>query len=427
MIRYFTDPVLQDATIGSMLMCLSSALIGVLVFLRKRSLLGEALSHAAYPGVVASVWIGSTLALVPVGLLPLLILIGASVSALAGLWMIDWLDKRFRVKSDAALCLVLSVFFGVGVLLASYLQSTHALSARLIQVFLYGQAATLMHAHVIVYAILAAVTVIALCLFHHPLRILLCDPSYAKSIGMRAKALDSLVFALLVFAIVIGMRSMGVVLMAGMLIAPAVGARQWTHRLSWLFALAGLFGAISGFVGNYLSVEIPRGFSLPTGPMILLCASTIALFSLLFAPSRGVLSRCWRIFAFRQQCRAENILKYLWKQGDRKVELKELQQRHSLSSIWIHWLMHRLKKQGWVKLGMLTEDGRMKGERLVRLHRLWEVYLVSLGQGREKVHCSAEEMEHILTADIEKELTALLNDPRYDPHHQPIPRQTEGV
>ncbi len=95
--------------------------------------------------------------------------------------------------------------------------------------------------------------------------------------------------------------------------------------------------------------------------------------------------------------------------------------------MWIRWLMHRLTKQGWVKQGLLTEDGRMKGEQLVRLHRLWEVYLVSLGQGREKVHCSAEEMEHILTPEIEKELTALLNDPRQDPHHQPIPRPTEGI
>jgi manganese/zinc/iron transport system permease protein len=70
----------------------------------------------------------------------------------------------------------------------------------------------------------------------------------------------------------------------------------------------------------------------------------------------------------------------------------------------------------------LTESGEREGARIVRLHRLWELYLVDvLGMGVERVHRSAEEIEHILTPELEERLSRILNDPSEDPHHQPIP------
>ncbi len=430
--HYFTDPVLQAPTIGSMLMCLSSALVGVLMFLRKRSLLGEALSHAAYPGVVVSILIMATFFPLASDFAALGILIGAFLSSLLGVCVIEILERRFRVKNDAALCFVLSVFFGFGVLVASRIQFTHALWYKMAQIFLYGQAATMTDVHMWIYGVLAIFLALVLVLLYRQIAMLIFDRDFSKAAGIAARSIDSLLLILLVLAIVIGIRSVGVVLMAGMLIAPAVAARSLSHRLWAVFLFAAAIGAVSGFLGNYLSVEIPSWgtrqgwdwkFSLPTGPMILLSASAICLLSLFFAPQNGLVSRFLRILRFRQQCRAENLMKFLWRSGpDGKASLTEIQRWQPISFLQI-W---RLKRQGWIEESpknvlRLTKDGSLRAARIVRLHRLWEAYLVYLGQGVEKVHRNAEEMEHIITPELEKELSEILGDPKEDPHSQPIP------
>ncbi len=435
---YVTDPVLQAPTLGSMLMCFSSALVGVIVVLRRRSLLGEALSHATYPGVVLSVLFMATFFSTLQDLAAVAILIGAFLTALLGLWVIEKMELRFRVKNDAALCFVLSVFFGVGVLIASRIQSTHALWYKTVQIFLYGQAATMTDIHVYLYFVLAVMLVAVVLFLYRPIQMAIFDRDFSKTIGLALKSLDTLLFVLLVLAIVIGIRSVGVVLMAGMLIAPAVAARQFSHRLATVFCYAGLIGAASGFLGNYLSIELPelsgesRQFSLPTGPMILLSASAICLLSLLFAPQNGMLSRLIRILRFRAQCRAENLLKSLWRHKETGATRQQIRRWQPLSFLQMGHLLAKLKRQGWIEessshLIKLTHAGHQRGARIVRVHRLWEAYLVFLGQGAEKVHRSAEEMEHIITPELEKELEELLGHPQHDPHAQPIPPKEQTL
>jgi manganese/zinc/iron transport system permease protein len=440
--HYLTDPVLQAPTIGSMLMCLSSALVGVIVFLRKRSLLGEALSHATYPGVVLSVLFMATFFPLSSDWVALAILIGAFLTSLLGLWVIEKMERRFHVKNDAALCFVLSVFFGVGVLVASRIQFTHALWYKTVQIFLYGQAATMTDIHVWIYALLALLLIALLFILYRQIEMVIFDRDFSKTVGVAIRSIDALLFLLLVLAIVIGIRSVGVVLMAGMLIAPAVAARQLSHRLWAVFLFAAAIGAFSGFLGNYLSVEIPEWgnrqgwdwkFSLPTGPMILLSASTLCLFALLFAPQNGLISRLLRILRFREQCMRENLLKYLWRRGIAgDAPLSAIKEWQPLSFFQMRLLVWRLKRQGWIEESAthvirLTKDGRLRAAHIVRLHRLWEVYLVSLGQGAEKVHRSAEEMEHIITPELERELSELLGDPKQDPHAQPIPPKDQTL
>ncbi len=440
-LSYFTDPIFQAPMIGSILMCLSSALIGVLVFLKKRSLLGETLSHAAYPGVVLSVLGLSFLFPGRQDLLPIAVLIGAFLTALLGLWLVDRMEGKWRVKNDAALCFVLSLFFGVGVLCASRVQFSHPLWYKTVQIFLYGQAATMTTIHIFLYAALALFVIVALFLLQTQIAMAIFDKDFSKSVGVRTHGVDTLLFFLLVLSIVIGIRSVGVVLMAGMLIAPAVAARQWTHRLSWVLILAGGIGALSGFFGNYLSIEIPlwatrlgwsESFILPTGPLILLSAASFALFSLLFAPQNGLLTRCVRVMRFRRQCLQENMMKLLWREGDeRGVNFKKLYERQLCSKTSLWFLLRKLKRQGWIERIqgriLLTRDGSLRAARIVRLHRLWEAYLVFLGQGAEKVHHSAEEMEHIISPELEKMLSEQLGDPKRDPHAQPIPSKEETL
>lgn len=408
MLEFFTDPILRAPVLGCMLMGLASGIIGSLVFLQKRSLVGEALSHASYPGAVLGLILAGVFFK---GGLFVGVLLGAFFAGLLALFSIDKIEKRLHISSDAALCLVLSLFFGVGITIASGLQITHALWFRHIQVFLFGQAATMYDAHILLYGGVAFSIILAVVLLFRKLELFHFDPIFAKVVGMQDRMVRSILFVLLTIAIVVGMRSVGVVLMSAMLIAPAAAARQWTKKLSSFFAVSGLLGMCAGFFGIALSVWIPRlvhdsHLALPTGPMIVLSGTAICLFSLFFAPENGFFSRHLRVTRFRLRCKQENILKALYK--NRSIE----------PHVYLLW---RMRMKGWVEGEKLTESGYKVAQNLVRLHRLWEVYLVHMGQESDRVHHSAEEMEHILTPEIEQELSALLDHPEQDPHDQPIP------
>lgn len=427
---YFVDPLLRAPTLGSMLMGIASSLVGVVLVLNKRSLLGEALSHAAYPGVVLGVAALATFFPKLDELMGIAILLGAFLSAWAGLWLIGWMQRRGGVASDAALCFVLASFFGVASLLGSHMQHVLPVWYRQIQSFLYGQAATMTDIHILIYGVLALLIIGIFTLFYRPIEAMLFDRSFAKSVGVRVVRMERLLSALLILSVVVGIRSVGVVLMSGMLIAPAVAARAWTHRLSVLLCLSSCFGAVSAFVGNVLSNELPRWTSqtssLPTGPVILLSAVILCLLSLCLSPRGGVLFRYVRMWRFRLQCRVENILKALWRQGEGAL-LHRAELAEEGASLSLRWSLARLTWCGWLERGernryRLTEVGRQRASRIVRLHRLWEVYLVHLGHSADRVHRSAEEMEHILTPELESKLVHLLADPTEDPHAQPIPR-----
>lgn len=437
--HYFSDPVLRAPTIASMLMCLSAALVGVIVVLRRQSLVGEMLSHAAYPGVFLAILIsGSFLGIADEEhLLSLAIFLGAFLAAYAGLGAVSLLKEKMRIHEDSALCFVLSSFFGIGITLASRLQFSHTALYRQGEAYLFGQAATLTDWHIWLYSILVVLTILFIFFFFKELQVTIFNRDYAASLGLHVHFIDTLTFLLISFAVIIGLRSVGVVLMSAMLVAPAVAARQYTHSLGVMFVLAALFGAFSAFIGVYLSVEFTsqiaseslRGrFVLPTGPMIVLVASSICFFSLMFAPERGWVLRLMRIARFRSQCLRENLLKSFWRRGDKsQVTLSDLSHDQNLPH-WRLWiLVQELKQGGFITSTgkhayRLTLDGRYQAAKIVRLHRLWEVYLADyVGVGADRVHRSAEEMEHILTPELEERLTLLLDDPKSDPHQQPIP------
>ncbi len=409
-VEYFTDPILRAPAIGCMLMCVAASLIGVVLFLQKRLLVSESVSHAAYPGAVVGLialalagsefesfaWVG--------------VLAGALVFSWLGIRTVSLLQHKFRISADAALGFSLAVFFGLGVLCTSWLQGTWPLWAHQAETLLFGQVATLTDGHLWVYGGLALSSVVFVTVCFRSLQTMLFDQT-AKS-----RNVERAVRALLLLSIVVGIRSVGVILVSGMLIAPAVAARQCAHRLGPMFVLSAVFGLCSGFLGNVLSVEMALhtpGVHLPTGPAIVLVSTLFALVALLAAPKRGVLVRFARKIQFHLRCREENLLKELWKKG-------------SVLAKRFRFVNFRLIRQGWVvREGehlRLTEDGKNKAAAIVRLHRLWELYLTQqLGIEAARVHRSAEEMEHILTPELEERLTRVLANPQKDPHAQPIP------
>lgn len=414
-------------------MCMVAAWVGVLVFVRKRSLLGEALSHATYPGVTSALVLAGFFSLEKV--LPFLILVGAFLSSLAGFWVITRMEKKLKVSSDAALSAVLALFFGVGVTIASIAQNFYAHLYRQMQTYLYGQAATMTDMHILIYGVLALLVLLFITTCYKEILALSFDPQFAQTTGIAKHILESGIFIIIVLTLVIGIRCVGVILMSAMLIAPAAAARQFTNRLSQMFLLSGFFGVLSGFLGIYLSVVLSERmtelYALPTGPAIVLVSGCLALYALLFAPKRGLVVRYLRVARFKGICKQENLLKALWRlnqEGRSEVASSEIAQKLGFSSPHLHLLLRRLIRQKALekkgKSIRLTQLGAKRGGRIVRLHRLWEVYLVhSLGLKVERVHKSAEEMEHILTPELEKKLVELLDDPKQDPHHQPIPQE----
>lgn len=432
LLDYFVDPVLRAPMIGSMLMCLSAALVGVLVFLKRQSLIGEALSHAAYPGVILGV--------IGIGLIfgdstapeyaGIALLTGAFITALLGNKLISALEKC-RINADAALCFTLSFFFGIGITLASHIQFSFSNLYRQVQIYFYGQAATMTDIHIAIYSALVILVLVCLYFLRKEFKSWIFDPVYTKVLGVNVRLLEAVFILLVGLSIVIGIRSVGVVLMSAMLIAPAAAARQCTSHLKTMFALAGLFGLLSAGIGTYLANEISlrMGIGLPTGPMIVVVASSICVLALLFAPERGLIIRFFRILQFRSNCLNENLLKNLWRQG-KKTSFASLKEHLFVPSWHLKWALSRLIREGWVeKKGNtynLTQDGSYRAKKIVRLHRLWELYLADyVGIGALRVHSSAEEMEHIITPELEEELTLLLRNPKEDPHHQPIPPREE--
>ena len=285
------DYTFQTVALGSALLGIVSGVLGSFAVLRKQSLLGDGVSHSALPGVVmAFLLTGSKNTEV--------LLLGALLTGMMATVLIVSIVRTSRIKFDSALAVVMSVFFGLGMVLLTYAQKVPNANQAGLKRFIYGQASTLLQRDVVLMAVCGAVLLGTVILFWKEFKLLAFDPEFAQTIGFAPGKLNILLSFLIVLSIIIGLQTVGVVLMSAMLIAPAVAARQWSNRLSVMVILASVFGALSGVVGTLLSSAYRN---LPTGPVIVVCITTIAVFSLLFAPGRGILFRIYRRYQSRIQ------------------------------------------------------------------------------------------------------------------------------
>ncbi|WP_421378311.1 metal ABC transporter permease [Bacillus salacetis] len=280
-LSFFQDPNTQWILMGSMLLGLSSGVIGCFAYLRKQSLMGDALSHAALPGVCVAFMITGTKSIV-------FFLIGAIVAGLLATLMISLITKYSRIKQDSALGIILTVFFGIGIVLLTQIQHSNSGNQSGLDKFLFGQAASMVQSDVYTMAAISLFLVGISALFFKEFKLLSFDPGFAKGIGLPIFLLDQFIMLLLVTAVVIGIQAVGVVLMAALLITPAVAARYWTEKLHVMVVLAGIFGALSGFAGTIVST---MASNLPTGPLVVLSATAIFVISVIFSPTRGVLAK----------------------------------------------------------------------------------------------------------------------------------------
>ncbi|HLV03386.1 iron chelate uptake ABC transporter family permease subunit [uncultured Georgenia sp.] len=272
------DYTLRTVALGAAVLGLLGGALGTFAVLRRQSLLSDALSHATLPGVVLGFLVTGTTS--GSGLM-----VGAAVTAALAAGLVLVVVQRTRLKQDAVLALVLSVFFGVGTVLLTYVATTGASGQSGLDRFVLGQAAGLVASDVRVMAVLTAVALAVVALLYKELKLVAFDPTFARAVGYPVRRLEALLTALLVVAIVVGIQTVGVVLIAALLITPAAAARQWTDRLAVMVVLAALLGAVSGAVGALLSATTT---DLPTGPLIVLVATGIFLVSL---PARALRTR----------------------------------------------------------------------------------------------------------------------------------------
>jgi manganese/zinc/iron transport system permease protein len=258
--------------------------VGSFAVLRRQSLQGDAVAHAALPGVAAAFLLG--------GRAPLALVLGGAVAGWLAMVVVSLITRRSRVPFDSALAGVLAVFFGLGLVGFTYIQRNVTGAALTpLERYLFGQAALVRDPDLWVIGGFGALAVVTITLLWKQLKVVSFDPAFAASLGFPVRALELLLMTLIVVAVVIGLKAVGVVLMTALLIAPAVAARQWTDRLGRLVPLAGLFGALAGVAGtlasHLLSYQFPKAGALPTGPTIVLCATALVLFSLAFGTARG--------------------------------------------------------------------------------------------------------------------------------------------
>src|SRR5262245_47409088 len=278
--EFFSNPTLRTVALGAALLGAVSGALGSFALLRRQSLLGDAVSHAALPGVVLAFLLTGNKA-------PLTLLIGATLAGWLAALAVIGIVRASRIPFDSALAGVLAVFFGVGVMLLTYLQKGGARASQAgLDRFLFGQAATLLSEDLWAMAGVGVLALAVLLVFWKEFKLLCFDPGYAASLGLPVRLLDGLLTGLMVLAIVIGLQAVGVVLMSAMLVAPAAAARQWTDRLGRMVALGALFGAAAGAGGTVLSDALSGARKVPTGPAIVLCATVWVVLSLAAARLR---------------------------------------------------------------------------------------------------------------------------------------------
>ena len=356
------DYTLRTVALGAGILGLVSGALGSFALLRKQSLMGDAISHAALPGIVLAFMLTRSKA-------SLVLVLGAAIAGWIGMLLVLSVVRYTRIKEDSALGLILSVFFGMGLLLLTFVQHWPDATQAGLDKFLFGQAAALLQSDVLLMGLLGGLALIVMALFWKEFKLFSFDREFGATLGFPVRALDILLTTLLVTAIVIGLQAVGVVLMSAMIVAPAAAARQWTDKLSVMVALAGLFGVIAGVSGAVIS---SAASGLSTGPVIVLSASVIVLFSLLLAPNRGLIWNWVRRRRNRQTLHVEAMLEGLYALAGQH----EAQRAHNIDVLramnlgrgGVQKSLQELKRRGWAEEvdggWLLTEVGMQQADNI---------------------------------------------------------------
>ncbi len=273
--------------LGTTLVGITTGIVGCFTLLNKQSLLGDTIAHATLPGLTG-------MFLIVLQKSYILLLCGAATTGLLGAICVQYITQTTKLKKDAALGIVLSTFFGIGIIFLTMIQKLPTAHQAGIDKFLFGQAATLLNSDIILLAIISFMVIGVIIFAWKELKIISFNPAYAKSIGLPVKKIHALLLILIVLTVIVGLQTVGLILMSSFLIAPAAAARQWTNKLHVMIFLSIFFSLIATTTGTIISCNYAH---IPTGPMIVIIATTITIISIIIAPSGVIatqLRQCYR-------------------------------------------------------------------------------------------------------------------------------------
>lgn len=363
---------LRTVALGGSILGLISGVLGCFAVLRHESLMGDALSHAALPGVaIAFLLVGRELSV---------LLVGAGIASWLGVQFISAILRTTRIKQDTAMGIVLAAWFAAGIALLAYIQSIPDASQAGLDNFIFGQAAAIVESDVKLVSAVGLFSFIILGIFWKEFKLITFDPEFATANGFRIGFLNTLLSTLIVIAIVLGLQLAGVILMVGLLIAPAIAARQWTHKLDQMVILAAVFGAFAGGTGAVISAV---DSDIPTGPMIIVVAFSVVMISICFAPGRGLI---WTWLRQRDDSRrfaTQNALRDLYKyataHGSASSAVPDTFIR-GIGNSSVLMGLDQLRQQGHANYTdnqwTLTKTGIKMAQHDAHNQKLWEMYRI---------------------------------------------------
>jgi manganese/zinc/iron transport system permease protein len=409
--------ITTNVMIGTALLGATAGTIGTFAVLRRRALVGDMLSHAALPGICIAFLITGQRELIALSL-------GALATGLLGIGLMTVLRRWTRTKEDAAIGIVLSTFFGVGVVLLSIIQQRPTGNQAGLATYLFGETAGITRHDIRLIASAAVLCLVVVTLLYKEFELLSFDPDFASAQGWPTLALDLLMMGTLAIVTIVGLPICGVILIAALIILPGTAARFWSNRLGGLLTIAAGVGAAAGLLGTFLASPLPERIfgsqlldtsKLPPGPLIVLSAAAIFLFSLLFAPQRGVVARAAAELRLRARIVREHLLRALYELSESLlperpyIDEAQLLAQRAWRPWLLHWWLARLSARKLIERDdgrvRLTPTGLDAAAEVTRTHRLWELFLVeSAGIASDHVDRDADDVEHMLPAPLVHEL-----------------------
>lgn len=392
----------------TMLLGCACGLMGGFLLLRKRSLMGDTLSHAMLPGVglafMLSVILGGDGKSLPV------LMIGAAITGLLGCATVLFIRNHSRIKDDAAMGIVLSVFFGAGIAVLGMVQTMPQGSAAGLESFIYGKTASLILTDFKILSVVTLAVLVCSLVLYKEFRLLCFDESFAAALGWPVKWLDILLLGLVAAVTVAGLQSVGLILIIAFLITPAAAARFWTSQLDQMLLYSVLIGALSGWFGASISAFFPR---LPAGAVIVLVATLFFLLSMIFGTDRGVALRLIRQARSKSRIGRQHLLRALYEileaDGEvgqpvlRAVPFRQIRGRRTWSDKQLRRFIRKAFNDGLLEAPtrdagiLLSEAGLSEAAKVTRNHRLWEIYLIEYADvASSRVDRDADRVEHVL-------------------------------
>ena len=411
-LEFFQYAAAPRALIASMLVGLMCGVLGCFIVLRNMSLIGDALAHAILPGVV--------LAFVLIGYSALGFFTGSVLAGLLAALGITWIQQNVKTKNDAAIGIVFTAMFSIGIMGISWISKNEGVHLDL-KDFLFGNVLGVANQDLYLTAGVTVYVLLSVIVFYRYLLITTFQPIVAETMGISVKMMHYFLMLLLSFAVVASLQTVGVILVVAMLITPASTALLFSNQLKWVLVLSGGIGLLASFLGLLMAVALDT----TPGPAMAVVATILYLVAVFFAPNKGLFLKWLRNRKLRYRIQQEDILKQSFRlQEENQLSEAKLLERLGFKNYFLQKGLKKLRRQGWIAADRLalTDQGATEARRLVRAHRLWETYLADkMGLDAAKVHDEAERYEHLLPEHLLDEVDESLGYPTFDPHGEPIP------